>query len=357
MSIEQNGMNAAIENKTLVTKLLEAYKANPEICHPVTMGEYMYRMQMVPRLASKFAESELGFTEASDLPPMVLRLVTGFMNYRYHSISKPEEMEKEVSLPREMLLLAYEAKPRHISFAMNGYTASDFIAYIYQDVARRSMGLEEDETKLPFQKIVNDIKDWLRIPPESGTQNSARRHIRRRLMLLLDRSNHQAASLFEDREMPSDLVALMQKLLERDDDVGYTQGELRPFREVRHDFNILAEHCLRLRKAHDDMLEQRLNKVICPSLVDDFATYEIDFPRGRYVNGKPYRINRDGDQKRTSAAGRKTIDQSKPKGKPGRKPKAATNLSPERMQSLLTTSSDPAAAPAGQDSLDLLNDI
>src|SRR5690606_21083225 len=120
---------------------------------------------------------------------------------------------------------------------------------------------------MKFIDVVDQIKDWLRMPPPPGVQNSARRHIRRRLMLLLERTNHQAASLFEDREMPSDLVMMFQKLLERDDDQGYTQGSLRDFREVREDFNRLADFCVRNRHPNDDEIEESFEKVICPSLI------------------------------------------------------------------------------------------
>lgn len=282
--------------QTKIATLLKQYRADATKMAPVTMRDYMIRMQELPRLAAGHAPSN-GFARPADLAPMHLRLVTGFFSSRFQMKSLEEQIDDRVTLGREMLLLTYEAKPRPISFAMTGYTASDFIAYIYQDVALRSMGRNADVTHEEFVAQIDDIKSWLRLPPPSRIDNSPRRHIRRRLMLLLDRTNNQAASLLEDREMPNELVLLAQKLLECDDDEGYTQGRLRDFREVREDFNVLAEHCVRLRHPDDSKLLSSFDRVICPSLVDDFASYQIDLPRGRYINGQLHVVNKDKTKK------------------------------------------------------------
>src|SRR5690606_38512652 len=116
-------------------------------------------------------------------------LVSGLISSRMQRSSFQSEMDKPVSIVREMLLLCYEAKPRYISFALSGYTASDFFAYIYQDIALRFMeDLTPAQKKLPFVQLVEEIKAWMRVPPPVSMVNTPRRHIRRRIMATLDRS-------------------------------------------------------------------------------------------------------------------------------------------------------------------------
>ena len=351
-----NDSSSQANSNSLIAQLVERYKNDPEKCKPVTMREYMMRMSQIPRLAANINETKNAFVSPGDLSPMVLRIVTGFLNYRLHSASKPKELEKEISLRREMLLLAFEAKPRHISFAMNGYTASDFISYIYQDVAMTAMGVDPEEQEDRFVPMINDIKSWMRIPPPKGITNTARRHIRRRLMLLLDRSNHQAASLFEDREMPSEMVLMMQKLLERDDDQGYLNGELRDFRQVRDDFNILAEFCVRNRYTDKSAKSERvlmdLEKVICPSEVGNFESYVIDLPRGRYVNGKPPTINDaySRQQRKLDAQARKTIAS-------GRKKAADKKAEAKAVTGGADKATKAKATKKQSDALDLLDEL
>lgn len=298
--------SAPQQPKSRIAQLLDLYEGQPNRRRVVTLREYLLRMQQVPRMSTQL-EAENGFRSPGDMSVAMVRLLTSMMSSRFHTEKTQNDMDKPVSPVRQMLLLAFEAKPRPISFAITGYTSSDFIAYIYQDLAEHAMRLAGRRLPKPFGERIDDIKAWMREgAPKVGT-NSASRHIRRRLMVLLSRTNHQVASLLDDREMPSELVFLIHKLLERDDDVGFTQGALRPFKDVREDFNRLAEFVVRINAEYADaqpdepneppnprdQVEKKgdlLKRVICPAKVPgwDFFNWSVDLPRGR-MPGVPNR--------------------------------------------------------------------
>lgn len=266
-------------NNSRLAKLLTEYEKKGRQ-EPVTMREYTQRMQEIPRLSMRFGQSN-GFEMAHDLSDAQMRLITGMVSSRYNQARFQEQMDKPVNVLREMMLYLFEAKPRPISFAITGYTISDFIAYIYQDIALQLTGASAQANE-PFKNVVDQIKAWFREPFDSR-KNSARRHIRRRLMVTLDRTSHQANSLFEDREMPTEMLYVAHKLLERDDDSGYTQGVIRPFEQVRNDFNLLATYCQVRRYKDEPKKLEAFWRVRCPGEVPgfDFTNEVIDLPRRR----------------------------------------------------------------------------
>jgi len=316
---EQHGLQASdnadtdevSQPKTAIQRLLKQYVNDPSHQEPISLREYLARMQTLPRLASQ-QDSINGFTKPGDMNQSTLRLATGFITSRLQRQGRQQEMDKPVNMVREMLLMCFEAKPRPLSYAMGGYTVSDFIAYIYQDVAKKDMELSASERERPFKELVDDIKTWLRIPPPLSSTNTARRHVRRRIMVTMDRSNHQVSALMEDREMPSEVLLLIQKLLERDDDQGYCVGELRDFREVRDDLNALADFCIRRRYDSDSVKVEDLEMVCCPSEVIDFSEHTIQRPRGRRANSA-----KKGSSLKRAVAPRKTtpVPSSKPQVK------------------------------------------
>jgi hypothetical protein len=265
---------------TLIAESVGRYAETRQPENPLTMREYLSRMHKIPRAAFAWADIN-AFATPEDMNVSALRLSTGMLSSRFLSKASKALLDEPDSLSREMLLIAFEAKPRPISYSITGYRMSDFIAYIYQDVAMSAMNLSSSQRARPFKENVENIKSWFLLPPGKGGPNSARRHVRRRLMALLDRTNHQAASLFEDREIPGELPHLIHKLMERDDDQGFMAGDLRDFRLVRQDFNLLAEYCMRSRYASDVVKIDALDRVICPSKIKDFSAYVIDLPRGR----------------------------------------------------------------------------
>ena len=280
------------KNMSRIETLVAYYQTNPEMRRPVSWNEYLLRMEKISRLALQGgvfeSEGEVNnFSRERDVSPTLLRMITGMISSRMQRGSFKKEMHLPVPVVREMTLIAFEAKPRLVSLAM-GFTSSDFICYTYQDVIKEAMVLEgaisASASTKSFTEMLPDMKRWMRQAPARKGLNSARRHIRRRIMALLDRTNHQVAALFSDKEMSSDLECLIQKLMERDDDVGYTQGMIRDFEAVRNDFNVLAEHCRSIRISHnlgltsnDDTL---LSRIVCPASVVDLTEYQLDLPRG-----------------------------------------------------------------------------
>lgn len=259
-------------SQTAIQKLIAERNASGNL-RPVTMRDYMVRMGQLTRWAAKSMDPS-GFAYPVDLNQSEMRLISGLYSSRLKTRGARNELDEPVSLVREMLLLCYEAKPRPISLAMTGYVASDLVAYIYQDVAAQE--IPDFDPGAPIAERIDQIKMWLRVTPPRTAVNNASRHIRRRLMVMLDRSNHQAASLIEDREMPTEVRHLVQKLLERDDDQGYTNGRLRDFHLVREDLNALAEHCLNLRFDPDSRQIEDLNMVCCPG---DVVTQGLEFEK------------------------------------------------------------------------------
>lgn len=291
---------------SFIAKLLQSKREELQAA-PATLREFRGRIQRLPRASVRFGESS-GFAIPADLSDSMMRLTTGMLSSRHLGKANQAQVDQPVSMVREMLMYAYEAKPRPLSFAITGYSTSDFISYIYQDVAMEQME-RTDLRDSPFFDAVDVIKDWLREPMNNHTK-SPRRHIRRRLMVLLDRTNHQAGSLFEDREVNTDMLYLFFKLLERDEDEGFTRGDIRPFADVRDDFNLLAQFCTYKRYKNDEAKLDAFMRVRCPSLVQDFTTEEIDLPRTR-GEGRGSRTKPQGAYKRTyNKAG------SRPKTKP-----------------------------------------
>ena len=285
----RNAVAAGVAAKSLIAKTIKSLARKNERAQTMTMREYLAGMQQIPRLAYARPDATR-FAMPQDMNMSTLRLASGMLSSRFLNFDNRALFDESVSLMREMLLITYEAKPRPISYGITGYRMSDFIAYIYQDILMDDMKMSDHQRGRPFESRVEALKMWMMMPTGKSAVNSARRHIRRRLMVLLDRTNHQAAALFEDREVPSELIHLIHKLMERDDDLGYTEGRVRPYREVRADFNALAEFCVRNRFKHDSERLRTLDRLVCPSLITDFPGYPIDLPRGRVARTTPQEI-------------------------------------------------------------------
>lgn len=280
-SLTADILNPQSNKQTLVQNYINSLQSdNPPIQHKgsISMHEYRVRTQQLPYLAHEFNAPKNGFTIPGEFSDSQYRLASGLFSSRYRRSDFRQEMDKEVPAMREMLMLGYEALPRPISYAMHGYKPSDFIAYIYQDTLMADL----DMRGANFIENLDVIKEHLRssVAPRG---NNARRHIRRRLSILLDRTSYQISSLLNDREAPGELVMLMQKLLEREDGIGFTQGALRHFRDVRNDFNAIAEFVQHLRYVNNNQMNRlaSLKLIICPSRVVDFSKYKLDLPKHR----------------------------------------------------------------------------
>lgn len=248
---------------------------------PITYETYIERSQALALSAFSRQEKPItGFTQPGDLPLSMLR----YMEFIGLSVSVRNKtlMAQHVSLEQHMLLLTYEAKPRPLSLASMGYTSSDFIAYIYQDVAARFIRHKEMKSLEFTKEKAALIKAWLleKVPAKRG---SPQRQIRRHLMTMFDRNNAQIIALFNNRGCTNDMQNLMRKLLERDDDKGYTYGEVRDFRDVRADLKLLAKQVTYsyYTNSGDSLKAEEFLRIRCPSLVNSFVAEDINKPRER----------------------------------------------------------------------------
>lgn len=246
----------------------------------VKQSDYINRTRALPLLAERKALSTNtgGFASPTDLTTLDLRGL-GLVPHGF-SLRDRKALSETISPIYHMVLIAYEATPRPVGFAMNGYSASDFLAYIYQDVAACFIHTPEVQSEVFTREKANQIKMWLseKVPRK---QNSPQRHIRRRLMIMLNRTNQQINSLFIDREISTEMMVLFRKLMERDDNIGYMEGQLRNYRAVRSDFNSLAEtltlpHYVR---ENDFDAADAFRRIDCPATISDFASTNIDKPR------------------------------------------------------------------------------
>lgn len=266
---------------SLITqRIARAYQDKEHLADPVTLRGFKGRMQRLPRLTVSLGDESVGFRFPSYLTDSTVHLHAGILSSRYATKEGKEELNRSVAMTREMLLYCFEAKPRPISFGITGYSSSDFISYVYQDVAYKAMDKEDqesiDQMELPEQ--VDFIAEWMRAPI-SNYHNSARRHIRRRLRVLLDRKVAQIGAMQFDREVRTDLLHLFFKLMECDDDVGFTAGQLREHASIRDDLNILGMFCTYIHFKNDEARLREFLRVRCPTLVSDFENEVIDLPR------------------------------------------------------------------------------
>lgn len=274
---------------TALSERINKLRLNGELSPSLTQNQFVYRARSLPLLAAESLSDENQFASGFAVPINLSTLDLRGMGFVGHGFSPRDKksLSEPISLLQHMLLLAYEATPRPMSFAMNGYSASDFVAYAYQDVAARFIDIPLMHELTFTREKASIIKSWLSesVPRK---QNSPQRHIRRRLMAIFNRSSQQINSLFIDREIPPEMILLFRKLLERGDNLGYTGGSLRDFKLVRSDLNLLAESVTLPYLMALNEVEQvdAFNRVDCPATVDDFSSLQIDKPRSTSKNKK-----------------------------------------------------------------------
>lgn len=275
---------------TALSHRLNALRRDNELNNPLTQNQYIVRARALPLLAEAskkglepIKQGQEGFATPSNLSSLDLRGL-GLVAHGF-SPRNAKILAKHVSPLQHMVLIAHEATPRPLGFAMNGYTPSDFIAYIYQDVAERFINTHDIRNPRFTREKANRIKMWLAesVPRK---QHSPQRHIRRRLMSMLNRTNQQINSLLIDREVSPEMTLLFRKLMERDDNLGYMQGQLRDFNLVRDDFNLLAETITFNHYIYTGEQERAdaFMRVDCPSTIHDFSLLKIDKPRSTNKN-------------------------------------------------------------------------
>lgn len=263
-SVSPSDNASAAPSPSAIARHLSQLAGTSEV-KPTSHIEYLRRMERLPHLAGREAGSN-GFASPVNFNAADLRAVAGMQSAHMTKGRFLKDPDAPVSLYREAVLITMEAKPRPLSFGINGYQPSDFFAYIYQDVILKSMP-DAPAHGMPFEGLLDRLKLWLRTPPPRGNNENPARQIRRRLMALLNRTANQVNALLDDREIPTEMIPMLHKLLERDDDVGYTRGDIRDFQAVRDDFNQLVEHCARSRYklAGDVKMLKMLDAAACPA--------------------------------------------------------------------------------------------
>ena len=252
----------------------------PACLKSITYEQYAERARKLSERSVTLHEEKSSFP----LPDMLNGTDLRSLNLVNHSFSPRDVkgLRERVSMLEHMALISFEAKPRPLSFAINRYSVADFIAYVYQDVAQRYIDDEIMQDENFTLEKSNLIKNWL-LAPVPRKQNTPQRHIRRRLMIAFDRTGHQITSILNGRSIAPELRLLVHKLLERDDDVGYTRGAIRDFEHVRHDLNIFIKHIALghyFEQGNIDAINAYF-RIPCPSQVLDFSILKIDKPRSR----------------------------------------------------------------------------
>lgn len=254
---------------------------------PLTMSEMRLRAQNLGMLAfegntSGFAYP-LGLSRAEEQSVTHLETATKRRRLR--------EDDPVAGAFEEMLLLAFEATPRPVSFAMSGYLPGAWLAYMYQDVALAVLdGLSLDDNGRFDDSMSARICEWLQDNRNLKLRHNAesdptRRHLLQRLSILMERQVTGVRLLFRDQALRPELTVLGRKLLEvEDDEAGFLRGEIRPFEEVRADWNALAEYVMRKRHSKDDAWISRFVRVPCPGRVlalgIPFSDWTIALPVG-----------------------------------------------------------------------------
>jgi len=265
--------------ETRIGAYLREIKNSPEIPISVTPNDFYKRMVSLPMRAVHWDINppRNAFRIPRNLNVGVIPDMTG-IPIRDHQIR-----DVFITPAQEMLLLAFEAKPRPLSFAMTGYSLVDFMAYIYQDVYCKENEISLREVENDFGTWRNAIVEWLRSDENAHiSKNNAMRHIRKRFALVFDARYQSVAQWQKKPANAASMMNLFAKLLESDHDVGYTNGAVRDFRLVRQDFNLLAEHCFLLRNKNDPIQMEQFSRAICPSKVQGaFSEYRLIRKTGR----------------------------------------------------------------------------
>jgi len=243
------------------TRISDYLKTRPLDEKPPSVAEFDERMMNLAVLAKKWTGTS---PDNNFSNPKILSLdfVTGIAGNRKNG----------VTLVQEMLLLAMEAKPRPVSFAIQGYMFNDFISYIYQDIYYKERGINTKLAIENFDKYRRDIGAWLRGEIRQEYKRCNKWKIRKGIQLLFDK-NHivHAHLMFQGKSISRSILTLMYKLMESDEDDGYTNGSIRDFRLIRQDLNLLGNYCFVRRYGNDSKRMRTFREVIPPLSEDMFS--------------------------------------------------------------------------------------
>ncbi|QYY33630.1 hypothetical protein K2O51_31895 (plasmid) [Cupriavidus pinatubonensis] len=249
------------KNLSRIQRLLRDYRTNEKLYRPLTKQEVAQRIGDLPyRAALENAEHRtymeeyetLGLQRLTTQTVLYMLGLSPNQNLTFQKSEEPveaEEAEKAnkaeaATIEMEMLLYCYEAKPRHMSLALQGWHMDDFIAYIYRDfllLAGVASTLAESTMH---------AKEYLRAasrPTLDDTAGRIRVGIATRLTSLFGRHQTSFYRMMKPGSGLREQRNLIAKLLEPDDDAGYTWGRLAHYKQVREDLYELARFCWEVR--------------------------------------------------------------------------------------------------------------
>lgn len=234
-----------------IQRLLREYRSNEKLFRPLTKQEVAERIGNLPQLAAlENSERRMHLDDFGTLG--LQRLTTQTVLYMLgltpnQSISYQES--EQATIEMEMLLYCYEAKPRHMSLALQGWHMDDFIAYIYRDfllLAGVASTLAESTMH---------AKEYLRAASRPTLDDKAGRirvGIASRVTAMFGRHQTSFYRWMAPESGLREQRNLIAKLLEPDDESGYTSGRLAHYKQVREDLYELSRFCWEARGVNLD---------------------------------------------------------------------------------------------------------
>ncbi|MGY2488308.1 hypothetical protein [Cupriavidus necator] len=228
-----------------IQRLIRDYRSNEKLFRPLTKQEVAERIGNLPHRAAleNIERKQSGEFDTLGLQRLNTQTVLFMLGLTPNQSISYQESEI-ASVEMEMLLYCYEAKPRHMSLALQGWHMDDFIAYIYRDfllLAGVASSLAESSMH---------AKEYLRAASRPTLEDKAGRirvGIATRVTAMFDRHQTSFYRWMAPESGLREQRNLIAKLLEPDDDAGYTWGRLAHYKQVREDLYELSRFCWEAR--------------------------------------------------------------------------------------------------------------
>tara|TARA_R110000850_G_scaffold250365_1_gene375291 strand:+ start:21104 stop:22045 length:942 start_codon:yes stop_codon:yes gene_type:complete len=228
---------------TRLQRLLAHYSSLDQ-CKPISYNDLLIRSYRLANLASIYgtkddflldnkrgrSANKIGFNRPEAPTLALISNMLGSSNYFRGQLGNSNE---PAPLELQMLLLLYEAKPRMASLSNLGWSQRDFVLWIYQDVFKR-FGFDDE------QDVLNLLMQTKK-PSREDKLSRIRIGIARRVTAAFGRypvSFHKW--MVSGKPSTRTVAMLFAKLLEADDEQGYTRAQEPDFRIVRDDFFALV---------------------------------------------------------------------------------------------------------------------
>lgn len=231
------------QNSTSRVQRLLIHYAKSKQCKPITYNDLLLRAYRLANLASIYGTSDdllenkrgrpLNKSSFNRPEAPTLALISNMLGSSNYFRGQLGNSNEPAPLELQMLLLLYEAKPRMASLSNLGWSQRDFVLWIYQDIFKR-FHLESEEA------ILNLLMQTKK-PSRDDKLSRLRIGIARRVTAALGRypvSFHKW--MVSGKPSTRTVAMLFAKLLESDDEQGYTRTQEPDFKIVRADFYALA---------------------------------------------------------------------------------------------------------------------